>query len=137
MADQNEVEKWQKLFQAISMPAGAMRNNAHTYWSAQADILNEMHAFTEGWFQRRHIGTQAAQEACERMCEAKTPMEWMREYHLWSMGALQRLMADGLAFQQEIKRIADEVGPSLVPSLEKEQGETVSAPPTRRERADA
>ena len=135
MADQNEVEKWQKLFQTISMPAGAMRNNAHTYWSAQADVLNEMHAFTEGWFQRRHIG--AAQEACERMCEVKTPMEWMREYHLWSRGALQRLEADGLAFQQEIKRIADEVGPSLVPSLEKEQGETVSAPPTRRERADA
>ena len=137
MSDQHEAEKWQTLLQSISMPTDAMRKNAHVFWNTQADILNGMQAFAEGWFQRRHIGAQAAQEACERMCEAKTPIEWFREYHMWSMGAFQRLVADGMVFQQEMKKISDSVSPSLVPSFGKEQSEATPTAAGSRARAKA
>ena len=67
MVDQNAAEKLQAMFQPMSMLTGAMQKNAHTFWNTQTEILDGMQAFAEGWFQRRHTGTQAAQEACERM----------------------------------------------------------------------
>jgi hypothetical protein len=137
MTDQNAAEKWQAMFQPISMFAGTTQKNARTIWNTQAEVLDGMQAFSEAWFQRRRIGTQAAQETCERMCEAKTPIEWIREYHIWSIGAFQRLMADGLALHQEMKMISDGMSPSLVPSIEKEQSEAVPASTRSRTRAKA
>jgi hypothetical protein len=120
-----------------TMFMGPMQKSASTFWKTQLGILDGMQAFAEGWFQRRHIGTQAAQESCERMCNAKTPIEWFQEYQKWSTGALQRLMADGMALQQDIKDIADRAGPSLVPSLTKEQGEAAPAATKSRVRTEA
>ena len=137
MVDQNTAEKWQAMLQPMSMLTGAMQKNAHTFWNNQVEILDGMQAFAEGWFQRRHIGTQAAMEACERMCEAKTPVEWIHEYQAWSTGAFQRLTADGLAFQQDIKKVAGGVSPSLVPSLGKDQSEAASTATRNRVRAEA
>ena len=137
MVEQNAAEKWQAMFQPMSMLTGAMQKNAHTFWNTQAEILDGMQALAEGWFQRRHIGTQAAQEACARMCEVKTPIEWVHEYQIWSTGAFQRLMADGVAFQQDMKKIADGVSPSLVPSLGKDQSEAASTGIRSRARAEA
>jgi hypothetical protein len=135
MTDQN-AKQWQAMFQPISMFMGASQKNAHTFWDMQAEFLNGMQTFAEGWFQRRHIGTQAAQEACERMCQAKTPIEWFHEYQTWSTGAFQRLMADGFVLQKGLKKIADEVSPSLAPS-QKEQSETVPTATKSRARAEA
>jgi hypothetical protein len=131
MTDQNASEKWQAMFQPISMFAGTMPKNVRTFWNIQAEVLDGMQALSESWFQRRHIGTQAAQETCERMCEAQTPIEWFREYNMWSIGAFQRLMADGLALQQGMKRISDGASPSLVPSIGKEQSEAATATRSR------
>ena len=137
MVDQNAAEKWQAMFQPMSMLTGAMQKNAHTFWNTQAEILDGMQTFAEGWFQRWHIGTQAAQQTCERMCEAKTPIEWAHEYQMWSTGAFQRLMTDGVAFQQDIPKIVDGVSPSLVPSLERDHSEAASTATRSRARAKA
>jgi hypothetical protein len=137
MTDQNAAEKWQVMFQPISMFASPMQENARKFWNIQAEGLDGMQALSEIWFQRRHIGTQAAQETCERMCGAKTPIEWFQEYNIWSIGAFQRLMADGLALQQEMKRISDGASPSLVPSIGNEQSEAATASTRSRTRAKA
>jgi hypothetical protein len=131
MSNQNPTDAF--AFQPLPMFAGAMQKSAYAFWKAQKDILDEMQAFAEGWFERRHIGVQAAQEACKRMCEAKTPIEWFQEYQVWANGSFQRLMADGLVVQQTMKNISDEMGPTLVPAINKEQSDaTVAAAKTRR-----
>lgn len=137
MSDRNEGGDWRAFFQPGLMPAEAMQRNAHAFWSAQAEILNNMKALTDGWYQRRHIGAQAAEECCERMCQAKTPLDWVREYQMWSLGAFQRLMADGLALQQGIKKLSDEVGPSIIPAHEQETGAAARVATKSRKPAEA
>jgi hypothetical protein len=92
-------------------------------WKTQGSILDGMQDFAEGWFQRRHVGVQAAHEACKRMCGANTPIEWFHEYQMWIGGAFQRLMADSLVLQQGLKKITDKVSPTLVPTINREQGD--------------
>ena len=138
MTDQNSMEQWQAMSQPFSLLPfslfmGSMQRSAHMYWKAQAQVLDDMHTLAEGWFQRRHAGVRAAQEACERMCEAKTPGEWHQACQTWSSGAMQRLMADGMVFQEGMKKIADETT-SLVPEIAKEQGEVVAAAARNRTR---
>jgi hypothetical protein len=87
-------------------------------WSA--DVLNGMQTFAEGWFERRHAGTKAALEACESMCAAKMPTEWFSTYQKWLMGAVERLVADGLACESEIRKLSEVLAPSLVPSTDHE-----------------
>jgi len=137
MTDQSSVEQWQAVFQPMSMLTGTMQKNAHAFWNIQAEFLNGLQAFAEGWFQRRHIGTQAARETCERMCEAKTPIEWFHEYQMWSMQALQRLMTDSLAFHQGMQKIAEGTSPSVVPSIGKEHGSVIPAKTSGQARAEA
>ena len=122
MTDQNPNEQWQALFQPAVM-LSMWQKNAHAFWKTQAEILDGMQAFAEGWFQRRHLGTQTANEACERMCAAKTPVDWFHEYQTWCAGACQRLMADGACFQDGLKKAAEGVSPSVIPSFGMEQGE--------------
>ncbi len=134
MTDQGSTEQWQAMSQPISLLAGSMQKSAHTFWKVQAEILDGMQAFSEGWFQRRQMGVQAAQEACERMLEAKTPTEWFQACQMWSTGACQRLMADGMVFQEGMKKIADEAT-SLVPEIAKEKSEVVSETARSRTRS--
>ena len=136
MTDQSSTEQWQAMSQPFFHLAGSMQKNAHMFWKLQADILEGMQAFAEGWFQRRHIGVQAAQQACERMCEAQTPIEWFQACQTWSTGACQRLMADGMVFQEGMRKIADETT-SLVPEIAKEKGEAVSERTRGRTRTSA
>jgi hypothetical protein len=136
MTDQNETENWLAIFQPLSTFTGTMQRNARKFWNTQAEILNSMQAYADGWFQRRHIGVQAAQEACERMCAAKTPIEWFQEYQQWGNGVFQRLMADGMVLQQVMQKIAEEVTPALVPAISKEQPDASAATGKKRERVE-
>ena len=137
MTDQSVNDQWQSTLQSASMMLGMWQKNAHVFWKTQAEVLDGMQAFAEGWFERRHLGTQAADEACERMCAAKTPGEWFHEYQTWCAGVYQRLMADGFRFQDGLRKAAEGVSPSVVPSFGKEQGEARPAASKARVRAEA
>ena len=41
----------------------------------------------------------------ESTCAAKTPAERVAAYHVWLIGATGRLMADGLACQNEVSKL--------------------------------
>ena len=83
------------------------------FWESEESVLNGMKEFADGWFVRRHTGTQAALGAAKRMGEAATPLDALREYQDWFNGALARLMEDGLAFQQQVMRAGSEFGSQL------------------------
>jgi hypothetical protein len=114
------------------MFTGAFAKTAHTFWNRQSDILDDMQAVSDQWFERRHAGTKAALAACESMCNAKTPVECFLAYQLWAMGAMQRLMADGLTLHQGFRKIADEIGPPMVPGLPGSTAEPASPGAKRR-----
>ena len=133
MSVQDKKDSWQAIYQPASLFAGTVQENARRFWAGQTDVLNEMQTFSEGWFERRHAGTKAALEACESMCAAKTPTEWLSAYQEWLTGAAERLMADGLACQSEIRKLSEGLAPSLVPSTDHEQrdGQDVAKKRTR------
>jgi hypothetical protein len=137
MSMQDAKESWQAMFQPASMFVGTLQGSARSFWSGQNDVLNEMQTFAKDWFERRHAGTRAALEACESMCAAKTPAEWFAVYQKWLMGATERLMADGLACQNEVRKLGEVLGPSLVPSTEDQQGEDVQEIVKKRTRSHA
>lgn len=94
-----------------------------------------MQTFADGWFERRHAGTHAALEAAERMCKAETPVDLLREYQQWANGAMQRLVADGLACQQECMAVIGSVAPPLVPLSSEKQSEASQSEPRATARA--
>ena len=49
------------------------------------------------------------------MCKAETPVDLLREYQDWASGAFQRLMADGLACQQQCMAVVGAIAPPLAP----------------------
>jgi hypothetical protein len=134
--DRNASEQWQAMFQP-SIVLGMWQQSAHAFWKAQSDMLDGMQAFAEGWFQRRHLGAQAASEACERMCAAKNPVEWFHEYQTWCAGASQRLMADGLGVRDCVGRVTAELSPSVIPSSPNQQDEGKPSGSKARARAEA
>lgn len=91
----------ERMFLTTSNMPETLRKNARWHWENQDRILDAMQAFSEGWFKRRHAGTHAALEAAERMCKVETPLALLREYQNWANDAFQRLVADGLAYQQQ------------------------------------
>jgi hypothetical protein len=102
-----QLSAMQRMFLPTSEMSETMRKNACSFWENQDKILDAMQTFADGWFERRHAGTHAALEAAQRMCKAGTPVDLVREYQEWASGALQRVMADGLACQQQFMAIAD------------------------------
>jgi len=97
-----ELSAMQSLFLPTSSVSEAVRANARTFWHNQDKVIDSMQSFANGWFERRHAGARAALEAAERMCEATTPIDLLREYQDWASGSFQRVMADGLACQQQM-----------------------------------
>jgi hypothetical protein len=57
MSVQDKTDRWQAIFQPVSLFAGTVQENARRFWAGQTDVLNEMQAFSEGWFERRNAGT--------------------------------------------------------------------------------
>jgi len=105
MKDFNLSEQTNALRRMFLPPvafADALRTNACCFWENQEQILDSMETFASGWFERRHIGTHDAMQAAQRMCEAESPVDAMRCYQEWANGALGRIAADGLAWQQQV-----------------------------------
>ncbi len=95
----------QSMLQPASQIRETMRKNVDGLWSNQEKILGSMEELTNGWFGRRHAGTQAALTAAQRMCDTKTGFDLMKEYQTWAVGSLERIMADSLAFQKHLMTV--------------------------------
>lgn len=125
--------------QHMLLPSGAnsemVRQNTRKFWEGQDAVLDSMQAFANDWFERRHNGTHAALEAAERMSKAETPIDFLREYQDWASGALQQVMADGMACQQQIMVVIGALGQPLAPSGETEPGTSRSARQAARPKA--
>ena len=122
-----QLSAMQRLFLTTSEMSDTLRKNACSFWENQDKILDAMQVFAHGWFERRHAGTHVALEAAQRMCKAETPVDLVREYQEWANGAFQRLMADGLACQQECMAVIGAVAPPLVPLGSEKQADTSRA----------
>ena len=119
------IEQWsamQKIFLSSSAFPAPLRENALRFWENQEKILNSMQTLANDWFERRHIGTHAAGEAAERMCATGTFVDLMQAYQDWARGAFERIMADGLACQQQMMAATDALAspPLAPPASEKE-----------------
>jgi hypothetical protein len=84
----------------------ALQDNVSRFWTTQDRLLYIMENFADGWFERRHVGSHAALDAAQRMCNARTGVDLARESQEWVSGAFQRLMADGSACQQFVGAFA-------------------------------
>jgi hypothetical protein len=110
-----QINAVQRMFLPASTISEAVRKNACCFWESQDKILDNMQTFANGWFERRHAGTRAALEAAERICKAETPVDLLREYQEWASDAFQRVVADGLACQQQSMKIVAALGQPLLP----------------------
>ena len=133
MPNTNFAEQWtsmtQKMFQPTSAFSPMLRENARRFWENQEKILDSLQAFTNGWFERRHSGNHSASEACERMCGTETAVDLVQTYQDWLRGAFERMMADGLACQQQIIAATSTLAsPPIAPSTTEKATE-----PTRSE----
>jgi hypothetical protein len=106
MPTTNVAEQWISMMQRAFLPnsefSATFRENAHRFWENQEKILTNMQAFSNSWFERRHTGTLSAAEAADRMCSTQKMVDLMAAYQDWARGAIERMMADGLAWQQQI-----------------------------------
>lgn len=132
-----QLNAMQRMFLPTSEMSEAMRKNACSFWENQDKILDAMQVFADGWFERCHAGTHSALEAAQRMCKAETPVDLVREYQEWASGAFQRLMADGLACQQECMTVIGAAAPSLMPMGSEKQADTSQAESRATARAKA
>jgi hypothetical protein len=101
----------QKAFPASSAFNAASRQTATSFWQAQEKLLESMQDLADGWFERRHAGTEAALASARRICDADTPFEAIREYQKWAIGSFERILQDGLAGQKyvvELTRLSTE-----------------------------
>lgn len=96
-----QTEDMQDLFKPSATALQALQDSATRFWAAQDQMLDAMHEFAEGWLQRRHEGTRAAAQVAQRMCKVENPVDLLREQQEWMNGVIQRLMADGVAYQKE------------------------------------
>jgi hypothetical protein len=97
-----QLSAMQQLFLPASAFSDSLRKNARRFWETQDKVLGGMQAFTDGRFERRHTGAQVAMEATQRMCKAETPVDLLREYQDWAIGAHARAMADALAWREHL-----------------------------------
>ncbi|KIZ44265.1 MULTISPECIES: hypothetical protein [Rhodopseudomonas] len=103
-------------FPNMLQPTAALKTYAPVsvkFWEAEENVLGGMKEYADGWFTRRRIGTQAALDTAKRLGEAATPLDALREYQDWANGAFARLMEDGLAFQQQMMRVSNEIGAKM------------------------
>ena len=126
MPTTNFAEQWKSMMQNAFLPTSAFSaigDNARHFWEMQDKILDNMQAFSSAWFERRHTGTHSACEAAERMCGTNTMVDAVEAYQDWVRGVYERLMADGLACQQQIITATGALAsPPLSPSVsEKEE----------------
>ena len=129
MPTTNFAEQWTSMTQKMFLPNSAfspmLQENVRRFWENQDKILSNMQAFTNGWFERRHTGTHSASEACERMCGTETATDLVQAYQNWLSGAFERMMADGLACQQQIIAATSTLAsPPIAPSTSEKATES-------------
>jgi len=78
----------------------AMKASVRNFWEGQSKQLDNMQEFMVGWFDRRHLGTQAALIAAQKICQAKNPVEAMACYQDWATGLATRILDDELAYHK-------------------------------------
>src|SRR5262245_37705836 len=142
MPTNSVAEQWISMMQRAFLPtsefSATFRENSHRFWENQEKILNNMQAFSNSWFERRHIGTNSASKAADRMCNPQTIVDLMEAYQDWARGAIERMMADGVAWQQQIITASSSfTSPPLAPSDEKasEQARSETKPSARAKTA--
>ena len=128
MKNTDFTEQWaamQKMTSAISAP---LRENARRFWENQDKLLDSMQTVANGWCGACRTGTHVARETAERMCETQTFFDQIQAYQDWARGAFERIMADGLACQQQMMAVTGALAsPPLAPSAsEKEVAPTRS-----------
>jgi hypothetical protein len=74
------------------------------FWENQETALEGLKEFADGWFARRHKGTQAALEAAQHMGDAESPSDILQEYQNWFRREMELLAEDGKAYQQQVLR---------------------------------
>lgn len=100
------------LFPNVLEPATALKTYAPIgvkFWENQVTALEGLKEFADGWFARRHSSTQAALEAAKYIGDAATPSDVFREYQNWLAGAMELLVEDGKAYQQQVLKAAAHV----------------------------
>jgi hypothetical protein len=105
MKDNGTFDPFQVMQRAFPPSPGlqaAAKQNASSYWEAQDKLLDSMEELVNGWFERRHVGTQEALAAARQVCEAESPFEAMREYQKWAIGSFERVVQDSFAAQKHI-----------------------------------
>src|SRR5215510_3691189 len=125
MTTTNFAEQWKSMMQNAFLPTSAISptlgDNARRFWEMQDKILDNMQAFSNGWFERRHTGTHSAYETAQRMCGTNTMVDMIQVYQDWARGAFERIMADGLSCQQQIFAATSALtSPPSAPSVEAE-----------------
>jgi hypothetical protein len=132
METRNFAEQWsamQKMFLPTSEMLATLRENAGRFWENQDKILDQMQALQNGWFERRRTGTHSARDAAERMCETETFVDLVQAYQDWARKAFERVMADGLSWQQHLMAVTGAFGsPPLAPSAGEKEKKTEAAP---------
>jgi hypothetical protein len=128
MTTTNVAEQWISMMQRAFLPtsefSATFRETAHRFWENQEKILNNMQAFSNSWFERRHTGTLSASEAADRMCSTQTMVDLMQAYQDWARGAIERMMADGIAWQQQIIAASGApTSPPISPSVSEKASE--------------
>ena len=118
------TEQWrsmQRMFFPTSAISDSLKENARSFWEMQDKFLDNMQTVANGWFNRRHAGTNAAREAAERMCTTDTLVDLGQAYQNWASGAFERIMAD---CQQQIAAVSDALAsPPLAPSVGEKETE--------------
>jgi hypothetical protein len=94
------------ILQPIAKIRETLEKNSAACWRNQDGILESMEEFAAGWFERRRVGTQAALEAARLMSGAESPAALISEYQSWATGAVERLIADSLAWQKHVMAVA-------------------------------
>jgi hypothetical protein len=111
----------------------AMRQAAARFWSGQEHVLDAIDDYTNTWLERRRSGVHEALVAAQQIADAATPAEALHEYQRWAIGAMERLVHDGLACQKHWLSVGALMAPPLSPFGEKaDADERVAEEPKRR-----
>jgi hypothetical protein len=101
------------LFPNLLQPATTLKAYAPIgvkFWENQETALDDLKAFADGWFARRHKSAQAALEAARHIGDAATASDILREYQNWLSGAMELLAEDGKAYQQQVLKAGASLG---------------------------
>jgi hypothetical protein len=100
------------LFPNLLQPTAALKTYAPAgvkFWQSQQSSLDDMKEFTDSWFARRQSGILAALQTAQRIGEATTPLDILRECQDWFNGAVGRIVEDGVACQRQMLKAAPTV----------------------------